>query len=161
MHTQITTVFCLAIALLFVPSCTGDVANRVVGDATVFVNGARLSIESAETGAIVVYRDQQLKAVMAVAEKNGTRATAEAEVAKIRAAWEPVWQAFVVARSAHAALHAAIVAYEQGAPILIGSERREPTLGDIARLSSELARAHTKLTELLKLMRESAGWDSK
>jgi hypothetical protein len=150
----------LIIALALAPACGGDAANRVVGDATVFVNGARLSIESAETAAVLAYKEQQKLAVVAIANSGGTREMAEREVASIRAQWEPIWDAFRIARAAHATLRTALDGYERNQAVLIGAERRVPTLADIARLSADLAAAHEKLTELLRRGRE-ATWANK
>jgi hypothetical protein len=135
-------------------ACAGDASQRVVGDATVFVNGARLSIENAEATAVLAYKEQQKAAIMSVSARGGTRQQAEAAVKKIRADWETVWDAFREARRAHAALHQILTAYDQG--------RAELT--EIARLSSELANAHRILTEQIQKhrpMREEGQWENK
>lgn len=146
--------------LALIPACAGDAASRVVGDATVFVNGARLSIETAETAAVLAYKEQQKLAVLAIANSGGSREQAERQVTIIREQWQPVWDAFKAARAAHATLRTALDAYDRNQAIVMGDSKRVPTLVDIARLSADLAATHEKLTELLRIGREST-WASK
>jgi hypothetical protein len=84
-----------------------------VATAVTTANTTRLAIVTAETGALAVYRAAQLAEVSRVAAANGTREEAGAAVQAIRERWKPVWSALDTAQAAHAAVVAAIAAYEQ------------------------------------------------
>lgn len=118
-----------AVASLALSGCGASAEQVALNGAAVTANTARLVVQTAETGALALYRAEQTAAVDLVKAQNGTREQAEAAVRAVRAKWTPVWDAIDAATAAHAALAAAIIAYEQG----------KKTIADVSRAVVALA----------------------
>jgi len=118
----------IAVAL---SGCGASTEQVALSGATVTANTTRLVVQTAETGALALYRAEQVVAVDLVKARGGTREQAEAAVLAVRAKWKPVWEAIDAATAAHAALVAGIGAYEQG----------KQAIADVSRVALALAKA--------------------
>jgi hypothetical protein len=130
----------LAIALTACSGAAGMTAEEVgVRTAVVTANTTRLTIETAETTAKTLYREQQRQAVLDVKARGGTKDEATAAVEHIRGQWDTVWDVFAKAREAHRLLVEAIKAYDQGKQVA----------ADVVGLAAKLTDAQNELAALL------------
>ena len=120
-----------AVASVALSGCGASAEQVVLNGATVTANTTRLVVQTAETGALALYRAEQIAAVDLVKAQNGTREQAEAAVLAVRTKWKPVWDAIDAATAAHTALVTAIGAYEQG----------KQAIADVSRAAVALATA--------------------
>ena len=112
-------------------------AEVVLDHATMFANGTALAIETAQRSAeVTYYAAQKAKLQESIAGK-WPEAKWKAEIAKVRTAWEPVWDAFKKAREAHGLLVKAIDGGESAV--------------DIAELVASLSSQRKALAEALAL----------
>lgn len=122
-----------------------SVEHSIVGDAKTVANGARVTIENAETTALLVYRMEQFSAV----QQSESREEAKAAVEKIRAKWDGRWDVFERARKAHALLVLAIEAYEASQEIDLPSGKRVPTVADVIKLSGDVTALYTTIAQMV------------
>jgi hypothetical protein len=120
-----------AVASVALSGCGASAEQVALNGATVTANTTRLVVQTAETGALALYRAEQIAAVDLVKAQNGTREQAEAAVLAVRAKWKPVWEAIDAATAAHTALVTAISTYEQG----------KQAIADVSRAALALATA--------------------
>lgn len=140
-------------ALVAVAGCNPATEQMVVRDATVIANAARLSIETAQTAAVTLYKAQQIAAVQASKREGLDRAEAVARVEVIRREWEPVWTTFEKVRRGHALLVAALEAYDQGKEIVREGERVVAGLTEVLARAKALTDAKNQLAVLLAHVR--------
>lgn len=140
-------------ALVAVAGCNPATEQMVVRDATVIANAARLSIETAQTAAVTLYKAQQIAAVQASKKEGLDRAEAVARVEVLRREWEPVWTAFEKVRLGHALLVAALEAYDQGKEIVREGERVAAALTEVLARAKALTDAKNQLAVLLAHVR--------
>jgi uncharacterized protein YjaG (DUF416 family) len=134
----------LVVALVACAGHPGISAEEVgVRTAIVTANTTRLTIETAETTAKTLYREQQRQAVLDVKARGGTKDEAKAAVEKIRGDWDRVWDVFAKAREAHRLLVEAIKAYDQGKQIAV----------DVIALARQLTEAQNELAAVIADMR--------
>jgi hypothetical protein len=119
------------VAALALSGCGATAEQVALNGAAVTANTTRLVVQTAETGALALYRAEQIAAVDLVKAQNGTREQAEAAVLAVRAKWKPVWEAIDAATAAHSALVAGIVAYDQG----------KQAIAEVSRAATALAAA--------------------
>jgi len=126
------------------PACGGATTEQVaLSSAVVAANTTRLAVQSAETGALALYRAEQVAVVERVKAQNGTRDMAVAAVEAVRAKWKPVWSVIDAAAAAHTALVAAIGAYETG----------KRTAAEVAGAVTALAAAEQEVVAAVALVR--------
>lgn len=148
----------LLAALLFLAAvaCGPQTEQLVVRDATIAANGARLAIETAETAAVTAYKGAQLAALTRAKADGLPKEEAVRKVKAVRAAWEPVWEAFGELRRAHALLVAAIEAYDTGKEVVREGERVAASLLEVGKRATELTDANAGVAELLAKMRKGS-----
>jgi hypothetical protein len=128
---RIRLALAVAVASVALSGCGASAEQVALNGATVTANTTRLVEQTAETGALALYRAEQIAAVDLVKAQNGTREQAEVAVLAVRAKWKPVWEAIDAATAAHTALVTAISAYEQG----------KQAIADVSRAALALATA--------------------
>jgi hypothetical protein len=128
---RIRLAFAAAVASVALSGCGASTEQVALNGATVTANTTRLVVQTAETGALALYRAEQMGAVDLVKAQNGTREQAAAAVLAVRTKWKPVWEAIDAATAAHTALVTAIGAYEQG----------KQAVADVSRAAVALATA--------------------
>lgn len=128
-HTYFLALCMLLGLLISTPACTKSAtANAQYAAAT-----TTLTVETAQDGAVTMYRAEQ-EEVLAQAIKEGvTKAEAQARIAKVREKWQPLWDAFQGVRACHAVLVAALQGHtDDDVPTayihLVESQRK---LGDV------------------------------
>jgi hypothetical protein len=143
----------VGVLLVLAAACGPQTQDLVVRDATIAANTARLSIETAETAAVTSYKGAQVAAVTKAKADGLTQEQAVERVKAVRAAWEPVWEAFADLRRAHALLVAAIEAYRSGAPVVREGERIAASMVEVAKRAAALTEANNAVAELLAKLR--------
>ena len=129
-----------AVAAVALSGCGATAEQVALNGASVTANTTRLVVQTAETGALALYRAEQIAAVDLVKAQNGTREQAEAAVLAVRAKWKPVWDAIDAAAAAHTALVTAIVAYDQGKQVI----------ADVTRAAVALATAEQEAVAVIE-----------
>jgi len=129
----------LALALtLALAACGPRAADVLVADAIHVANVSRLSIETAETAALVAYKAAQMDALERAKLTGKTHDEAVRDVFAVRGAWAPVWPLVREARRAQALLVAAIEAERSG---MASAEDVARKLEDLIRQTDLVARA--------------------
>jgi len=139
----------LLIVVALAVACTPAQEQMIVRDAVVVSNTARLSIETAETAAVMLYREHQMAVVNKAHQAGATQEEATARVATVRKDWETVWDAFAELRRAHGLLVAAIQAYDTGKKVIFEGETLTGNLPEIIARAKELAELKQRISALL------------
>ena len=144
------TLTCLAAFLAYATTiaaclgCAAPAASTVLRDATVSANASATTLETLQGVALIVYRTEQEIALQAAINAGETHAQAAARIATVRAAWQPVLDAFAVARATYAALSAVLTATAQPADGVVQSA---VTANDaaVAKATAALATARLRV----------------
>ena len=134
----------IVVAAFLACSCAAPAASTVLRDATVSANASATTLETLQGVALIVYRTEQEIALQAAINAGETHAQAAARIATVRAAWQPVRDAFTVARATYAALSAVLTATAQPADGVVQSA---VTANDaaVAKATAALATARLRV----------------
>lgn len=137
--------FLLRLSLLLVLLCAGGgctgatSADLVMRDATVSANATASTIETTQSLALLMYRTEQELAITRASDK----ASAQANVAIVRANWVPVWEALAKCRVAYAAL-AQLLGAESPAQAAIQAAVNQQSI-ELTKASNEIALARARI----------------
>ncbi len=150
-------VLLMAALLLALSGCGVKPSEVVLRNAVVAANGARISIETAETSALTLYRAEQEAVLTRARAGKLTQQEALARIGDIRERWDPVADALAAARAAHAALVTAIQAFETGEAIVLGGERVSSSIEEVAARARALRDAYDGVSDALSALRSPRG----
>jgi hypothetical protein len=130
-----------------------DGERLAVSQAVTVANGARLSIETVESTALLFYRQEQIAAMLSVRERGGTAEDAANAVRAIRERWDPLWRRLDEARTLHALLVAAVQAYETGREVLQDGTTVGPSPDELVSRAKALQEGYQDIARLLAELR--------
>lgn len=147
--TQLVRIATLALALQAV-ACgpKAQMMHPVVAAARETANGAALAIESAETTALLLYRAEQEQVLVRAKAAAWTTLQAKAELERVRLWWKPVWDAFHLARKAHAAVRASAQLAREAEVARI-----QPDIPQLLKVAAELGAVQDRIANLLTAAR--------